>query len=228
MKNEELQGWEVCFEAKAKELIHAQGMLDASHDLAHLKRVVRMAKKLALEEGARLEVVVPAAWLHDWVNLPKDHPERTSASKYSAMEALNYLRTEGYPEQYLEAIGHAIEAHSFSAEVKALSLEAKVVQDADRLDAIGAIGIARCFFVAGRMGKAQGLYHDADPYAAGGRDLNDQAWVLDHFYRKLFPLCEKLNTASARNEAKSRAAFMEEFIRNLLCEGEATPGQNLP
>ncbi|MFB6097619.1 MAG: HD domain-containing protein, partial [Salinibacter sp.] len=117
---------------------------DAAHDRAHVERVVTTARRLARAEDAHMDVVVPAAWLHDCVVLPKDHSDRAQASTHAAEAARGLLEEEGYPEQWIPAIEHAIEAHSYSGAIEPETIEAKVVQDADRIDALGAIGLARC------------------------------------------------------------------------------------
>nr|MCU0650475.1 HD domain-containing protein [Gemmatimonadaceae bacterium] len=117
---------------------------DAAHDHCHVWRVVATAERLAAIEGARLDVVRPAAWLHDCVVVPKDAPHRARASRLAADEAVRLLAAWGFGALPLDEIAHAIAAHSFSAGIAPRTLEARVVQDADRLDALGAIGLARC------------------------------------------------------------------------------------
>ncbi len=113
---------------------------DAAHDVEHLRRVAAVARRIAADEGAALEVVIPAAWLHDCVYVAKDSPDRARASQLSAEHAVLLLSGWGYPSSWYEGIVHAIEAHSFSAAIPARTIEARVVRDADRLDAIGAVG----------------------------------------------------------------------------------------
>src|SRR5262249_50765431 len=148
--------WGSVFEEKLKSLDLGN---DPAHDLAHFRRVVSLAQRLGKQEGARLEIVLPAAWFHDWVNLPKNDPRRSQASRLSAREAILFLRSQTYPEELLDDVAHAIEAHSFSAGITPRTLEAQVVQDADRLDGLGAIGIARCFSVGGLLGRR---FYDPD------------------------------------------------------------------
>ncbi|KPV47878.1 hypothetical protein SE17_41085, partial [Kouleothrix aurantiaca] len=119
-------------------LAGAQHPADAAHDLAHIRRVVGTATALAAAENADLWIVVPAAWLHDCVIVPKNSPDRARASGMAADAATEFLRGAGYPPEFLPGIHHAIEAHSFSARIAPRTPEARVVQDADRLDAIGA------------------------------------------------------------------------------------------
>lgn len=185
---------------------------DPAHDLEHVRRVVREAGKLAALERADLAVVLPAAWLHDLVNVPKSDPRRVRASRLSAEAAAAWLREAGYPADRLDRIAHAIEAHSFSAGVEPRTPEAMVVQDADRLDALGAIGIARCFATGGTMRRR--FYDPADPFA-GNRPPDDATFTVDHFYAKLFRVAETLRTEAGRAEGRRRAAFMRTYLEQL-------------
>ncbi len=135
MKSKVWKAWETQFERFLHETSFSE---DAAHDISHIYRVVNTAKSFAQAEQAVLEVVIPAAWLHDCVQVPKNHPDRAKASQLAAQEAIIFLQECGYPDRYHEAIAHAIEAHSFSAGIAPQTLEAKIVQDADRLDALGA------------------------------------------------------------------------------------------
>jgi uncharacterized protein len=188
---------------------------DAAHDLEHIRRVVANARALAAAEGARLEVVVPAAWLHDCVTVPKDSPQRASASRLAAAQAMVWLGEWGWAAALLPDIAHAIEAHSFSAGITSHTLEAKVVQDADRLDALGAVGLARCLLLGGAMGRP--LYAVDDPFCAH-RAPDDRAACVDHFYTKLLRLEETMQTAGGRREARHRTAFLRQFLAELQRE----------
>lgn len=117
-----------------------------------------------------------------------------------------------FPEGKTEQVAHAIEAHSFSAGIKPQTIEAKIVQDADRLDALGAIGIARCFLVGGSLNRT--LYHPSDPFCSE-REPDDSLWTVDHFYEKLLKLSNTMNTASAKKEAGRRAEFMKVYLERL-------------
>lgn len=208
--------WQSSFETfVAAQLTH--NGTDAAHDLAHIHRVVKNALNLAAAENADLAVVYPAAWLHDCVSVPKDSPQRSQASRLAAETAVSFLQSIDYPQQYLDSIAHAIEAHSFSAGIPTRTIEAKVVQDADRLDAIGAIGIARCFMVGNAMGTA--IYNDNDPFCAE-RQPDDRRYSVDHFYTKLFTLVDTMKTEAGREEAKRRTVFMQEYLAQLGTEIE--------
>jgi uncharacterized protein len=212
-----LADWERLFASKiraaADEDAARSGGFDPAHDHAHFLRVVATAKHLAEIEKARLEVVVPAAWLHDLVNVPKNDPRRSQASRLSGEEATKFLREHGYPEEYLPAIRNAIEAHSFSAKIEPTSLEAEIVQDADRLDGLGAVGIARVFLVGGLLRRR--IYEPEDPFAASGRALDDLEYTVDHFFVKLFKTALTLRTAAGREEGRRRVEFMRGYLREL-------------
>lgn len=199
-------------ESQFLEFMQQEMQVDAAHDISHVQRVVNTAKKLAIEEGADLSIVLPAAYLHDCFTYPKDHPNRKQSSIIAAKKAVAFLESIDYPQQYHDAIAHAIEAHSFSANIRPNTLEAKVVQDADRLDALGAIGITRCIQVSTEF-DAQ-LYDDKDIFAQQ-RELDDKQFTLDHFQTKLFKITETMNTESARREAQKRKAFMQAYIEQL-------------
>lgn len=190
---------------------------DPAHDFQHIRRVVTNARRFAEEEGANMEVVLPAAWLHDCVTLPKNADNRDQASRAAAAEAVAFLEQIDYPARWHDAIAHAIESHSYSAGIAPRTLEARVVQDADRIDALGAIGIARCFAVGGALSSQ--LYEADDPFA-DHRELDDRSYCVDHFYRKLLTLEEQMNTASASAEAQRRTAFLHRFLDQLRSEIE--------
>lgn len=188
---------------------------DPSHDIYHVERVVSLAKKLAQEENAKLEVIVPAAYLHDCVYISKADARRTQASRISADRAMELLTEWQYPAEYLPAIHHAIAAHSFSAKIPTETLEAKVVQDADRLDGMGAVGIFRCFAFSG-LARRQ-LYWPEDPFCEE-RAPDDSTNTLDHFYAKLLRLHEALNTKAAKSEGQKRLQTMQTYLQSLKAE----------
>jgi uncharacterized protein len=207
----ELAAWRLRLAALARE---GSGS-DGAHDASHLDRVWRNAEALlARHPEADALVVLAACYLHDLVNLPKNDPLRDQASRQCAALARVRLAALRFPEDRLDAVAHAIEAHSFSAAITPRTLEAKIVQDADRLDALGAVGLARMFYTAGRMGI--GLAHPSDPLAHG-RELDDRAWSLDHIMVKLARLPGLMQTDAGRQLAQDRLrqllAFREAFTR---------------
>ncbi|MFJ2390382.1 HD domain-containing protein [Pseudomonas koreensis] len=185
---------------------------DGAHDLAHLQRVWHNVRTLQAEEGGDLEVLLAAVLLHDCVAVEKNSPLRSQASRLAAAKAANLLAALDWSQSNISAVAHAIEAHSFSANITPLTLEAKLVQDADRLDSLGMLGVARTFYVAGRMGSA--LYDPLDPEAKA-RDYNDTRFCLDHFQTKLLHLAEGFQTAAGQRLAQIRhdrlKGFMEQF-----------------
>jgi uncharacterized protein len=118
------------------------------------------------------------------------------------------LRAEGFPEEKLPAVAHAIEAHSYSGGIAPQTIEAKIVQDADRLDALGAVGLARMFYIAGRMGSA--LAHPSDPLARE-RESDDRTYALDHISCKLEKLPATMQTEAGRALAEARLAWLHGF-----------------
>ncbi|EHH2566574.1 TPA: HD domain-containing protein [Vibrio parahaemolyticus] len=200
------------FEPLFLEFMQQEMQVDAAHDIEHVKRVVKTAKQLCYEENADIAIVLPAAYLHDCFTYPKDHPNRKQSSAIAAKKAIAYLESIQYPQHYHDAIAHAIEAHSFSANIRPNTLEAQIVQDADRLDALGAIGVTRCIQVSTHF-NAQ-LYNDNDMFAKE-RELNDKQFTVDHFQTKLFKIVDTMNTESAKLEANKRKAFMQTYLKQL-------------
>jgi len=191
------------------------GATDGAHDLGHLRRVWKNARAIGLDMGADLEILLAAAWLHDAVNLPKNHPDRARASQLSADWAAQYLAGTDFPGAKIPPAAHAIAAHSFSAGIEPETLEAEILQDADRLEALGAVGIARMFHVGGAMG---GALFDADDPLALHRPLNDKSFSLDHLEVKLFPIALTMRTAAGRAIAEARVEWMRSFRTRLLTE----------
>lgn len=207
-----LAQWEERFEQRISEVASAE---DPAHDLLHFRRVVGLAKRLCRLENGREEVVVPAAWLHDLVIVPKNSPLRSQASRMSAQRAIEFLTSIDYPAQYLADIAHAIEGHSFSANIEVTTIEARIIQDADRLDGLGAIGLARCFATAGLLKRP--FYSSEDPFCEL-RPPDDSQFTLDHFFTKFFKTVSTLKTESGRTEGLRRAQIMREYLSNLKYE----------
>jgi uncharacterized protein len=188
---------------------------DPGHGLDHVSRVVGNARQIGMLEHANPFILLPAAWLHDCVLVPKNSPERSKASRLAAAQTRIILQNVSYPEAYVEAIVHAIEAHSFSAAIDCKTIEAEVVQDADRLEALGAIGIARCLMTAGSLG--QPLYHLDEPFPVT-RVPDDRQQSIDHFFAKLLKLPATMKTKTGRAEAIERVRIMIAFLEQLSQE----------
>lgn len=190
---------------------------DGSHDIGHYQRVWRLAKRIAggLQQPVDLLVLLASCFLHDVVALEKNDPQRAAASRLAAEKARTILTELGLTGDRLDAVAHAIESHSFSAGIAPRTIEAKILQDADRIEALGALGVARLFYVAGRMGIK--LFDDADPLAQK-RSPDDQRFALDHYYTKLQQLPARMNTEPGRSIAEERAKFLGDFIDTLVSE----------
>jgi uncharacterized protein len=181
---------------------------DGSHDISHLNRVWRTAQLIATEEGGDLRLLAAAVILHDCVTVEKDSPLREQASRLSAEKAEEILKELQWSSLEIEAVSDAIRTHSYSAGLTPGSLEGRILQDADRLDAIGAVGIARCFYTAGRMGSK--LYDALDPQGKE-RDLDDRRYALDHFPMKLLRLATGFHTRAGSRMAQERHSRLQAF-----------------
>lgn len=189
---------------------------DTAHDIGHVERVWANAKTIATQEqNGDLPILIGAAYLHDLVSLPKDHPERHTSSALSAKAAAPILANLGYARNQIEHIQHAITAHSYSAKIPPKTIEAKILQDADRLDALGAIGIARTFAVSGALGRP--IYHTGDPFGQH-RSLDDTGYAIDHWPLKLLRLPEMMQTNSGKSLAVKRINHMQGFLVQLASE----------
>ena len=188
---------------------------DGAHDTTHLERVWRNAKAIQAAEGGDLELLAASVLLHDCVQVPKNSPQRASASRLAAAEARSCLVRLQWTEHRIHVVAEAIESHSYSAGIEPTSLEGKILQDADRLDAIGLMGVARCFYTAGRMGSE--LYDSGDPRGQV-RALDDTRFALDHFPKKLLRLTEGFHTTTGKSLARERQQTLQAFYDALLAE----------
>lgn len=196
-------------------LPHAFDFQDGAHDEAHLLRVWRNVMKIMAREGGDSEILLAATLLHDCIRVEKTSPERSLASRLAAEKARDVLAGLGWGAERTDQVCHAIEAHSYSAGIAPVSLEARVLQDADRLDSIGFIGVARCMYLAGMRGAA--ICQTTDP-GAEFRPLDDLSYALDHFQTKLLKLGDGFCTATGQQMAVERAANLRRFYTGLLAE----------
>jgi len=188
---------------------------DPAHDFEHIIRVYKNAQKLAKKEKANTKLVLAAVLLHDIVSFPKSDSRSKTSSTKSAIEAHKILKKYDYSDDEIKIVSDAIRDHSFSKGMVPRSIEGKVLQDADRLDALGAIGIARAFAVGGAEKRPFYSKHDVFCHI---RKPDDQNWTLDHFYKKLLLLEKKMNTKTAKTEARRRTKIMKKFLNDLKKE----------
>ncbi len=188
---------------------------DPAHDFEHIKRVYNNAKKLAIKEKANTKLVLNAVLLHDIVSYPKSDPRSKTSSVKSSQEAKKILKNYPFTNDEIKIITDAIKDHSFSRKKTPKTLVGKILQDADRLDAIGAVGIARAFAVGGAEHRP--FYNTKDPFCSK-REPNDKKWALDHFFRKLLLLEALMNTKSAKIEAKRRTKILKNYLSELKKE----------
>lgn len=191
---------------------------DGSHDLSHIHRVWTNVRRIQAEEGGDLKALLAATLLHDCVEVEKDSPLRTQASTLSSERAALILAALGWPVDTVMLVAGAIKAHSFSAGIEPKTLEAKILQDADRLDAIGMIGVARCFYVSGRLGRE--LYDFTNP-SADGRDFDDKRFAIEHFHTKLLKLGSGFRTEAGARMATIRQERLESFLAAFMDEIQA-------
>ncbi|MGM0559308.1 MAG: HD domain-containing protein [Myxococcota bacterium] len=198
---------------------------DGSHDFGHLLRVLRNAAAIcdgerAADRSPDWSVVVAAALMHDIVNLPKDHPERAQASSMSADKAVAFFADHDvFDDEQLDMLADAIRTHSFSAGLEPGYLESEIVRDADRLEALGAVGLARCFQVSGMLDRA--IIDMEDPWA-DERELDDYEFAVDHFFTKLLGLEASFSTRTGRKMASQRTEFIRTFADQLDSELDPT------
>jgi uncharacterized protein len=178
-------------------------------------RVYKNAQILLKKEKANPRLVLASVLLHDMVQFPKSDPRSKTSSAKSAILAAKILKKHGFSDSDITIICDAIRDHSYSRGVTPQTLEGKILQDADRLDALGAVGIARTFSVGGS--ERRPLYHTQDPFC-DTRKPDDYSWTVDHFYKKLLFLEKKMNTTTGKALAKKRTKIMIKFLADLKGE----------
>jgi uncharacterized protein len=188
---------------------------DPAHDFNHIMRVYKNAQKLCKKEKVNQKLLLSAVLLHDIVSYSKSDKRSKLSSQKSSEEAKKILKKLNFTSEEIKIVSEAIHDHSFSRGKTPKTLEGKVLQDADRLDAIGAIGIARVFAVGGS--EKRPFYNNVDPFCKT-HNPDDEIWTLDHFYTKLLKLESLMNTNSAKFEAKKRTKFLNSFLSELKKE----------
>ena len=191
----------------------------SGHDYHHTIRVYRLAVEIAKQENADMQIVQLAALLHD-VDDVKLSPETHEAKK----NAVGFMKNNGMDEKVIASVCKIIDEVSFAGtdSVVPSTIEGKCVQDADRLDAMGAVGIARAFAYGGSKGRR---IHDPDikPMTNMNKadyNQNHNSTSINHFYEKLLLLKDMMNTESAKKMAMHRQAVMEDFLEEFMAEWE--------
>ena len=188
---------------------------EPAHDFFHVERVVGNALAIAHGEGVSeedLAAAATAALLHELFTLPKNHPDSARAGDRCAEKARELLEMEGAPTWLIGPVFGAIRDHSFSKGVVPEAVASRVLQDADRLDALGAIGLARMWATCADMKRP--FYSPEDPLCVT-RAPDDKEWGLDHVFKKLLVIPERLHTATARGLAAERVTFLRTYVEQL-------------
>jgi len=191
--------------------------LSPAHKIDHYERVFNLAMRIIKKEKRRADplIVGVAALLHDIGEL-RSFKSKMKHVDISVKIARKVLRELNFPSNKVKDVIYAIETHSFTkGHIKPKTFEAQVLQDADRLDALGAIGLARCLMPAGVWDRA--LYNPKDPFAKK-RKLNDIKYTIDHFFTKLLKLPSLMNTKTGRKIARRRVKILKEFLKELRKE----------
>jgi uncharacterized protein len=188
---------------------------DAAHDFEHIMRVLKNAKTIAQKEKADTRIIIASVLLHDIISYKKSDPRSKNSSIESAKESKKILKKYNFTQDEINIISDAIRDHSFSRGVIPQTLEGKILQDADRLDALGSIGIARTFAVGGAENRP--FYNKDDPFCKK-RSPDDKSWTLDHFYKKLLILEKTMNTKTGKMLARKRIKIMKKFLDELKKE----------
>ena len=196
----------------------------SGHDWYHIQRVWKLTQQIAAREGANLEIAELGALVHDIADWKFCAGDETVGPR----EARRLLSDEGVPGDVIEAVADIVATISFKGAgvtTAMKTLEGQCVQDADRLDAMGAIGIARCFAYGGHAGRA--MYDpDVHPtmHATAEAYKSAKGTSLNHFHEKLFLLKDRMNTASGRAMAEERHRYMMEFVDRFLHEWDVPQG----
>jgi uncharacterized protein len=190
---------------------------ELAHDRFHIRRVHAWTLRLAAEAGADPDLAGAAALVHDLVFVPKDSAQRAEGGERSAAAAPEVLAAAGYAEAEIVQIADAVRTSSWSRGLPPAGPLGAVLQDADRLDALGALGLMRNLACAQHMAKPGrgGFYHPDDALARSGRPLEDKAWATDHLFAKLLKLAAGMHTATARDEARRRHDFLLAWLAEL-------------
>ena len=188
---------------------------DPAHDFMHIMRVYKNAEKICKLEKVDRKLVLVSVLLHDIIKKTDSDKRSKSSADLSADKAILILKKLQFSENDIIIVAEAIRNHSFTKNKISKSIEGRILQDADRLDALGAVGIARVFSVSGS--KKRQFYQLNDPFSKN-REPNDKKWALDHFFNKLLVLEKSMNTKTGKIEAKKRTIVLKNYLDSLKKE----------
>jgi uncharacterized protein len=195
----------------------AQYYKHSHHDRYHVERVYNLAIRIAQEEKADIDTVKAAVLLHDIARAMEDEGTISDHASEGARMARKILNEANFPKQKIPNAIHCIETHRFRKRLTPKTLEAKIVQDADRLDIIGAIGIARVFT---RSGWSNTPIHDPTIPPKEKYDGKSET-AVNHIHEKLLKIKNTINTKTAKKIAEERHRYVEQFLERLLKEWKA-------
>ncbi|MFZ2150894.1 MAG: HD domain-containing protein [Candidatus Absconditicoccaceae bacterium] len=189
---------------------------DPSHDFQHSLRVLANAERISKIEKADLDILVPACLFHDVIN----HPKNSSLAQFSSNESAEFTKKilsnmKEFPKNKIKDVYTAIQSCSFNKGILPDLLEAKILQDADGLEATGAISIMRTYASTGQMKNP--FYHPTDPFCKN-RKADAHAYALDLFFVRLLKIVERMHTKTARIIAKRRTKFLQYFLEEFSLE----------
>jgi uncharacterized protein len=191
---------------------------DPAHDFQHALRVLALTDRIAKAENADVDILVPASLFHDIINYPKNDIRSKNAADESAEVAGKILnKVTEYPNNKIGHVQEAICHCSYTKGIIPNFLEARILQDADGLEATGAISIMRTFSSTGSMKRA--FYHTTDPFCKN-REPDDLKFALDLFFTRLLRVGERMHTETARQIAERRTLFLQQFLKEVRLELE--------
>jgi len=184
--------------------------ISPSHDWLHVKRVANLAEELQKNEGGDQEILMLSVYLHDIGRAREDNGEIKDHAAWGAEKAREILSNQGHHDEVIERVQHCIEAHRYSNNIEPETVEAKILSDADNLDAIGATGIARTFSFSGE--SQQPLARLENPKKEG------RETTLNHVREKLLNLKDRMYTDKGLEIAENRHKFTENFVKQFEAE----------
>ena len=193
-----------------------EDQFDPAHDIGHIKRVTNLAILISEKDSeGDPYVLIPAVLFHDAVTYRKDDPRNKYATEESAKFAENILKEINYPEHLINHVKQCILECSFSKNLKPTSIESAILQDADRLEATGAISLMRTFSSGGQMQRP--FYNTEDPFREKSSPENTE-FSLDLLYKRLFVVTGMMNTKTGKEIALRRNQFLKDFENELKQE----------